>query len=503
MLQRSAPTVLRGHPGAARPILPFALALSAAALAPVAGSITRSSAGAQEPAAVRPGAPTIERPVAFDSAGRVLVVSPALAARLGLAGPAWPVTGPFVEARLFRVDGDGTVLAVVRPGGAVERWALDEPARLALVATITRTIAVNAAGLRADTTVVVSEPAGRGFIRTQTIRGLAVYGPAAATLVSDPVGSSVAYAVAVAASYAIPFAVTQSRPVTRAQSYLAGNMSLGLAAAGLGLATLIETDEASLYGGAALVGGIAGAVAGVGWGAGMSDAEAASAGNAGFLAAATVMGTAGALGAWDGRREGRGATIAGVAALATGYALGPRYARRTSYRVTAGDAQALLPSALVGAALAGGVSVLVDDDAARMLSGAATAGFVAGILVGDRALVRRVDHTESEASLVRLGTAVGAGAAGAIAGAAGANEGTLIAAALGGLLGLAATEAALAPERADGIRPAARRTGERGAPPDAARRNGLRGARLELSPTGAALAAAGVRGRFPLAHVTF
>ena len=43
-----------------------------------------------------------ETPVPFDSAGRIVSINEPLANRLGLTPPAWPVTGAFVEAKLFR-----------------------------------------------------------------------------------------------------------------------------------------------------------------------------------------------------------------------------------------------------------------------------------------------------------------------------------------------------------------------------------------------------------------
>src|SRR4029079_9408712 len=51
-------------------------------------------------------AQVVERPVPFDSAGQVMTMSVPLAARLHLAPPAWPVTGNYMEVRLFD-RGDG------------------------------------------------------------------------------------------------------------------------------------------------------------------------------------------------------------------------------------------------------------------------------------------------------------------------------------------------------------------------------------------------------------
>ena len=68
------------------------------------------------PSAVR--AQVRERPVPFDSAGRVLAITPPLAARLGLASPAWPVTGDYLDARLYAIDDGAGVDGARRPAAA-------------------------------------------------------------------------------------------------------------------------------------------------------------------------------------------------------------------------------------------------------------------------------------------------------------------------------------------------------------------------------------------------
>ena len=62
----------------------------------------------------------VETPVAFDSAGRVRTLTPQLVERYGLAAPAWPVAGAFVEARLYALSGGGQVV-VSGNKSAVER----------------------------------------------------------------------------------------------------------------------------------------------------------------------------------------------------------------------------------------------------------------------------------------------------------------------------------------------------------------------------------------------
>ena len=70
------------------------------------------------------GAQTTETPVPFDSAGRILSVNETLANRLGLVPPGWPVTGAFVEAKLFRSSEGGHVIVVQRTNGLNDRYQL-------------------------------------------------------------------------------------------------------------------------------------------------------------------------------------------------------------------------------------------------------------------------------------------------------------------------------------------------------------------------------------------
>src|SRR5688500_11184016 len=82
------------------------------------------------------GAQVVETPIAFDSAANVRSVTPALAARLGLQLPAWPVSGDYVQARLYAVSTGGTVLVVERAGGTLERYPLAETQLASLRSTI-------------------------------------------------------------------------------------------------------------------------------------------------------------------------------------------------------------------------------------------------------------------------------------------------------------------------------------------------------------------------------
>lgn len=100
-------------------------------------------------ASARPvAAQQIETPVAFDSAGRVRGLTPQLVSRYGLAAPAWPVQGTFVEARLFSVSGGAHVLTVERSGGTMERYSLAEAEVSAIRASVDAAMTLTGAGGR-------------------------------------------------------------------------------------------------------------------------------------------------------------------------------------------------------------------------------------------------------------------------------------------------------------------------------------------------------------------
>ena len=483
------------------PLIVAALGLVAPALVP--------AAHAQQ------AAPAVERPAAFDSAGRVLVVTPALAARLRLAPPAFPVAGPFVEARLFAAPDAGpagpAVLSVSRAGGAVERYALGAPERAALAAAVASGLAVAGPGLRGDSAVTVSEPAGRAFVRSQTVLGLLVYGPAGAGLVAsgDGSGAVVGYALGAGAGFATSLALSQQRSVSRAQATLSGSMGYGGAFAAGALLGTAGVDDGRAYAGAILGGAVLGSVIGFQRGAGLTDAEAAGSATAALLGTATSLGLTTAL-TGDDLDQGAGRALLGaqVGVLALGYALGPRYAHARGYRVTAGDVRVLTPAATTGALLGGAIgsamagSNSVGDRDVRLGFGGATIGLVAGALAADRLLVRRVDHTASEADLVRLGTGVGGLVGLAIANSSfDSATGVLTAGGLGSLAGLAFTETVLRPAADGGA--ARLRTSLRGTPLAPLAEPG----RLRLSPSGLALArltaARGGRGTFSVLSMTF
>ena len=132
-----------------------------------------------------------------------------------------------------------------------------------------------------------------------------------------------------------------------------------------------------------------------------------------------------------------------------------------------------------------GLFVLDEDIDAEVGWPVLTAGFLGGLVAGDRLLVKRFDHTRSEAALVNLGAAagalMGAGVFVLVDSDRNSDELALSLATLGGIGGIAATEYFLA-TRADA---------------------GRLGARLQFNPAGLAMAAGGVRGQHAILRFEF
>lgn len=426
-------------------------------------------------------APVIEVAVPFDSAGRVLSITPTLASRLRLVAPAWPVTESFREARLYRTaTPDSThVLVVYRVDGSVARYALSMAGVTAVRDAVTTAVIAQGRsserliGSGAGSGTDVSQPAGNAFVRNQALLGLVAYGPAAAALLSESSGAAAggAYFLAAGTSFFVAANIAKQRTVTRAQASRAAHGGTRGAITGLGVAALADADGGPAWGAAILAGSIGGTIVGFQQARGLSDGEAASAGLFADLGAITTMGLGGAAGAFKGRREtvvwetsdpqysysytrtdnslrgpGKATIAAAIGAQSIGYVLGPRYARRAAYNVTAGDADMVLTSALIGAAALGAIASERTDR--PLLWGASAAGLLSGALFGDRVFVRKADRTGADGTLARLGAVAGALMGGGVAALADANGRVAVGlASAGGLLGLLAADNLIAPAK--------------------------------------------------------
>jgi hypothetical protein len=439
----------------------------------------------------------VERPVPFDSASRILAVTSPLAGRLRLAAPAWPVTGDFVEARLYGRPNGEFVLVVQRTGGVFERYALQPAQRTALAAAIaegSRATGTLTTGERAD---MVSEPAGGAFTRSQTVNAAIIWGPSVAALTSDGAPATALYLLTVGGTFFVAANLAHQGTITRAQNFAAADGGVRGAAIGSGLAFALAGRSAAgnTQAGAILAGSLVGTIGAFNWGRSFTDGEAhGAAWGSSFL----TITTAGALGvAGTFHDEPRGPVLALVGAAITGYPLGLRWVRRAAYGITAGDVSALRTASLVGV-LAAATFIGDGNPSDEKVAGLLTAGFLAGSVIGNRVLVRPVDHTESQGFQLGLGAFAG-GLVGLVIPVATRAENSSVwfgMAAAGSLLGMAVTERLIAPQRAGA------RSGGAPAPGASSRASALR---LRLYPENLALVLARSHGdaRIPLGSLRF
>ncbi len=434
------------------------------------------------------GAQATEVPEPFDSAGRVEVVTPTIAARLQLLPPAWRITGDYEGARLFRLSDDAYVVVVTRRDGTVERYAITGADRAYLrnkTNSLPPDLETQIRGAVREAPRVAFERASRNaFIRNQTLLGLTVYAPSFAWAVTnDEAGRVATYLLVAGASYFGASTLSRDITITEPMNDLATSAAIKGGLAGWAIASALDAHRdgqaASIF-----VGSLAGTAAGLWFGQGMTEAQVAS---AGFASSALAITAAGAVKAIDEGPEdvswrAQAGIIAGVGLL--GYPLGATYPRRASYNVTEGDVNTLWTAGILGAGLASTITAgSGTDESARWI--AATSGFVGGVVLGDRLIVSRYDYSQGDASLLLLG----AGAGGLMGAGVYAlidrdrsNDPLLVGlASLGGVAGAGLTHYYLVPRA------------------DAGRLSG----RLRVSPEGLALAAAGVRGAHPLVTITF
>jgi hypothetical protein len=379
---------------------------------------------------------TVETQTPFDSAGRVTTVTRALAERLRLAPPAWPVEGDFRGARLLHVQpGGGFVLSVQRSDVVAERYVLTDAQRGALQAAIDGALLRNGRPSVETGADFVSEPAGNSFARRQLFQGAWLYGPLAASLADGAGAGGGLYLATTGATFFVSYALAEAEHFTRAQSDLAGN--LGIAGAGAGFLAGYAATGSSDRGirALSLAAAIAGTGVGLGLGAKLTDAEAHSA----WSGIESVAGLAWA-GASAGGLSGRATGAAVAIAEPVGYAIGLEYPRHAAYNVTVGDVDLVETSGLVGALYGGAVIGEMSKPTRRAYGTALGIAGLAGLAVGDAAIARRFDMTASQANIVNVGAVAGALIGLAIPAGASSSDRTLLfgSAAVGATLGMAA-----------------------------------------------------------------
>ena len=351
-------------------------------------------------------AQSVERPVPFDSAGRVQSITPRFVSRFRVGEP-WRVTGDFVEARLYARSEGGFVLVVQRPDGALERTVLTDGERSSLASAVSQSLA--AVGGVATTTEganILSQPAGGAFTRNMTLAGATIWGPSMAILVGDAPGSVAAYLATVGASFFAGSGIARSTSISRAQNHLATDGMLRGGILGDALAYVASSENPSARGAAAarMGGSILATGLGLSTGRDLSDGEAHGATWGSTYAGALAAGAIGVAGGWK-ESGNRGPTAGVMAAILAGYPFGLQWVRRSRYSITAGDVGAIQTASLIG--VVGAATALADGSDERLVAGALTGGVVAGSIVGARALAKPFDLTESQSTQLNLGALAG------------------------------------------------------------------------------------------------
>jgi len=444
------------------------------------------------------GAQVRERPVPFDSAGRMLSITPPLAARLGLAPPVWPVSGDYVDVRLYAVD-DATgsaVLVVRRQREVLERYPLAAAQRLDLVAAVNRGVAAQRVAGGPDSLAMrISDPVRGWFVANQSVLGLALFAPAAAALTGNAAAGTATYLAVAGGTFFFAADRARRSPVSNAENHLAWHGARhGAAAAALATYALGgENVEEKAVAATLLAGGIIGDVVGYRMARPMTDAEAHGVSHGAFVASLAMAGAVGAANMWDTEGSSRAAAAIVLGAGIVGYPLGLRYARSQTYRVTAGDVGTLVVGEWLGASAVASL-IPEDTDSEQLVAALLTGGFVGGAVVADRVFARHFDYGESESRLLQLGTAAGAvvGLAVPVLAESDNPQAIFIPATIGGVLGAILTHSLIAPERAGSAR--AMRSGSRPTTERVA---------VRFTPQNLLLARAGRRGLYPVLGVEF
>lgn len=455
---------------------PFVIALAMAAAAPAESQV-------------------VETPVPFDSSGKVRMVTPGLAQRLQLGQPGWPVSSEFERVRLYRTSTGEYVLVAESREGALQRWTLSAAEGEALRSRVSAVLRESMHGVGTQTTVA-SEPAGNSFVRRQASLGSLIYGPAAAAMLAregdDGSTAGAAYLFVAGGTFFAAMARRQgSPPVTTAQNNLSTWGAIHGGALG-GAAAYLADAEGQAAAGLVFAGSVGGTVVGLAAARDMTDAESAASSFAATSAALTTLGVAGTADMFANDGSSRAAIGLASAALVGGHVLGPRYPRRADYVVTAGDVRTLWVPGTIGA-MAGLVPFVESDSGnGNVVAAAMTAGFVGGVIVGDRLLVKPYDHSTSDAVLLATGATAGWLFAGGLTTLADAGPSAALGAGVtGATLGAIWTESLLrkSPRRQE-------QDAQRA--PREERRVGV-----TVDPAGLIFAAARTPGRFSLVRMTF
>jgi hypothetical protein len=290
-----------------------------------------------------------------------------------------------------------------------------------------REFADNLAGVSATTGKEIRSEAKNSFIRNQALIGLLIYGPTAAAVVEGDASTGTAtYLLVSGATFFAASQYARTHSINAAQNELATHgATRGALATAAATHLAGGSSKANAFG--ALAGGVAGTALGLHFGKNMLEGEAAASGFGADFGALLGIGVSAIAGEscndhvytpifggqpftqriCDPRISEDGMTAMALGAGLLGYPLGYRYAHNASYNVTAGDIGTLWTTGALGV-MAGASLVARDNASLGSVGTALTAGFITGVIAGDRLLVRKRDHTRGDAAIAGLGATAGA-----------------------------------------------------------------------------------------------
>lgn len=343
--------------------------------------------------------------LAFDEAGRLVVLEAREAGRLGLFGE----YAGFIEARLFGQPDGAAVLEILhKPAREVVR--VRQPLTAAELAALRARIAAQRAA--APEPAVLDQSGRPRLLKQAALASLFFYGPALPFIlgVEEPGAVGGLYLMGASAGFFGPFFLTRDVPVTEGATALAGTGAAFGALHGLGLMALAGADDLSgrAYVTAAVGLSVAEAVAGFRYAA----RHGLTAGDAGVISTGGTYGaTMGLLSSVlllaeveDAAVGLRAAAGLGLAGSAAGLYAGRRLSRMEPY--TEGDVTVLGTAGGLGFYTTAAALELTDVSSPRLGAALLMAGTTAGMAVGRR-LSHDVDFTRGQGVFLSLGTLAG------------------------------------------------------------------------------------------------
>ncbi len=340
--------------------------------------------------------------IPIDDEGRLQRITPELEEELRL----FPEFPGFVDARLFRIEGDRYRLEVeyVENGETLRhRREMSREDLRAFRETI-------AARLRTRAPRVLIDQDGRSaFVTGVTALSLGFYGWGIPTLldVEDGRAAVGSYMLIGGAGFLIPYLATKNARVTDGMATLGLQGGLRGIADGLllyWLASPSEADENALIG-VAMAGSIAEMIVGYN----IADNSNLSGGSAGTISIAGNFGLGIGLGSYmliadEDFDDNRLAPALGLAMSAAGYYVGTIMANSAHY--TAGDATVLATLGGLGAYAPPALLSITKSEEEKLYVGSAIAGAIGGLALGHSLLATR-DFTTSQGNYISLGTSAG------------------------------------------------------------------------------------------------